>query len=331
MSKRLILIFFSLLSVLVSCQRDHLYYASSNTATVLVKPDWSALNSTPNGITVFAYNDADGSLYRRFPPVNALDKCYIKLPEGDFTLLVMNDTPEEFDGRIQFTGTENLSTIQAKGVKDEKRSTKFADHFIVEPDSLVVSLIKGVHISPEQIDYFYDKPSSDINEDSAIELDTKPKPAVSKVHIQAHVKGLKYARGTTSTYLRGVAGGRMMGAELNSTEAVSQAFLLNNAKYDPGSDVNGTISADFLSFGLIGDGMGSDKYYLDINFVLINGDPYPLSIDVTDLISIEISLDLKLSLKLDLNIELPEVRGEEGGGFNTDITEWDEEFIEIPM
>ena len=52
---------------------------------------------------------------------------------------------------------------------------------------------------------------------------------------------------------------------------------------------------------------------------------------MTDLLSIEISLDLKLSLKLDLNIELPEVMGEEGGGFNTDITEWDEEFIEIPM
>lgn len=30
-----------LLLLLAGCQRDHLYYASSQTASVLVEPDWS--------------------------------------------------------------------------------------------------------------------------------------------------------------------------------------------------------------------------------------------------------------------------------------------------
>ena len=93
--------------LLASCRRDHLYYASSDTATLLVEPDWTSSGVRPNGVTVFAFNESDGSLYKRFPPVGADQKCYIKLPEGDFTLVVMNDTPEEFDGQIEFTGEDN--------------------------------------------------------------------------------------------------------------------------------------------------------------------------------------------------------------------------------
>ena len=72
------------------------------------------------------------------------------------------------------------------------------------------------------------------------------------------------------------------------------------------------------------------RYYLDINFVLINGEPYPLTFDVTDLISVDVSL--YLTLNLDLEIVLPEVVGEEGGGgFNTDVSEWEDEVVDIPM
>ncbi|MCI7514271.1 MAG: DUF5119 domain-containing protein, partial [Bacteroidales bacterium] len=112
----------ALLMLCASCSRDHLYYASSNTATVLVEPDWSVSGLKPNGVSVYAFNEDDGSLYKRFPPVSAQNKCYVKLPEGEFTLVVMNDTPEEFGGRINFVGDDNLLTFKAVGVKDEVRS-----------------------------------------------------------------------------------------------------------------------------------------------------------------------------------------------------------------
>lgn len=342
---------------LFSCQRDHLYFASSNTATVLVEPDWSTSAVHPNGVTVYAYRESDGSIYKRFPPVSADQKCYIKLPQGDFTLVVMNDTPEEFKGRIDFRGEQNLSTFQARGVKDESRSQKLNEHLkaqaearaasasgsaapvsksedeeycIVEPDTLAMSVIRGLHISPEQIDYYYDRPEYDLSQESATVVPASMKPVVSRVNIKAHVKGLKYARGTTLSFLRGVAAGYDISTRTNSTDRAAHAFVLNNRKFDAGSDSDGTITASFLSFGLVGDGTTDSRYYLDINFVLINGEPYPLTFDVTDLISVDVSL--YLTLNLDLEIVLPEVVGEEGGGgFNTDVSEWEDEVVDIPM
>ena len=114
-------------------------------------------------------------------------------------------------------------------------------------------------------------------------------------------------------------------------EQAAQAFILNNRTFDPGSDSDGTIMASFLSFGLVGDGNTDKRYYLDINFVLVNGEDHPLTYDVTDLISIDVTLSLQLSLNLDLEIELPEVVGNEEGGFKTDINEWEDETVDIPM
>ena len=329
-----------ILLLCASCTRDHLYYASSNTATVLVEPDWSASGLKPNGVSVYAFDEADGSLYKRFPPVSAQNKCYIKLPEGEFTLVVMNDTPEEFGGRINFVGEDNLNTFKALGVKDELRSQKLQEHLqskaeagdycIMEPDTLALAVLRGVKVRPEQIDYYYDMPQTDIS-DEAIIVPARPENVISQVNITAHVKGLKYARGTTLSFLRGVAAGHMIGKEENTMEQTTQAFILNNRVFDAGSDSDGTIKANFLSFGLVGDGNTDSRYYLDINFVLINGDPYPMTFDVTELIQVDVSLSLKLTLNLDLEIELPEVVGEDSGGFNTDVNEWVDEVVDIPM
>ena len=65
--------------------------------------------------------------------------------------------------------------------------------------------------------------------------------------------------------------------------------------------------------------------------MLINGESYPLTFDVTELLSVDVSLSLQLSLSVDLEIELPEVVGDEGGGFNTDINDWMDETVDIPM
>ena len=244
---------------------------------------------------------------------------------------------------MTFTGTENISTLQARGVKDENKSAKLQAHLaskafeegqdycIVDPSPLALAVVRGLHISPEQIDYYYDRPQNDISEAEAIEVKTEQRNVISTVNIKAHVKGLKYARGTTLCFLRGVAAGHCMGLGVNSQDAASQGFILNNRTFDPGSDSDGTIRASFPSFGLVGDGKGDEKYYLDINFVLINGQAYPLTFDVTELLSVDVSLSLQLSLNVDLEIELPEVVGDEGGGFNTDINDWMDETVDIPM
>lgn len=324
-----------LLLAISSCKRDHLYYEGLHTATVIVNPDWTKSHLHPNGVTVYAYNSSDGSLYKRFPPVSAQERCYIQLPKGNYTLVVMNDTPEEFADRIDFIGEENLKTLQAKGVQDLKRSkienASGSLYCIVEPDTLAVALYSNLNITQQQIDYFWDKPENTVSPENAIKINVEPQRVVTMINIKAHVKGLKYARGTTISYFRGLAEGHMLGQGQNSMESVAQSFILNQRVFDPGSDSDGTIKASFLSFGMLGDGNTSSRYYLDINFVLINGEPYPLTFDVTDLITVDISLNLQLSLNINLEIELPEVIGDEGGGFNPDVGEWEDEIVDIPI
>ncbi|MGN0221040.1 MAG: DUF5119 domain-containing protein [Prevotella sp.] len=334
---------FTLLFSLVSCARDHLYYGTSDMATVLVETDWSVSGVSPNGVSVFAYNEADGSLYRRFPPVAVQEKCRIRLPGGDYTLVVMNDSPEELEETMTFCDEDNIRTFQVRGVRDEQKSMRLtdylktkadasaADYCIVAPDTLAVAVVRGVHVTPQQMEYYYDQPQNNTSAEAVMEVQAVPAPVISTVNIKAHVKGLCYARGITQSYLRGVAGGHYPGMEENTCEQVAQAFVLNNRVFDPGSDSDGTITAEFLSFGLLGNGKTGSRYYLDINFVLVNGESYPLTFDVTDLIVVDVSLSLKLSLNLALEIELPKVEGEEGGGFNTGVGEWEEEIIDIPM
>ena len=168
-----------LLLAISSCKRDHLYYEGLHTATVIVNPDWTKSHLHPNGVTVYAYNSSDGSLYKRFPPVSAQERCYIQFPKGNYTLVVMNDTPEEFADRIDFIGEENLKTLQAKGVKDLKRSKREnasgSLYCIVEPDTLAVALYSNLNITQQQIDYFWDKPENTITPESAIKINVGPR------------------------------------------------------------------------------------------------------------------------------------------------------------
>lgn len=350
--RRLILILQMLLvfALTLSCQRDHLYYAATSTATVHLNVSWDKADISPNGLTVYAYR-SDGSLYRRFDPVSTPASAYISLPVGTYDLVVMNDTPEEFSNTISFEGESSLDSFKARGVVDKERtarlqsalalkgtdaqSTPSQDYCIVAPDTLAVAVLRNVKVTDGMLDYFYDKPENYINADKALELEVEPQIVISDVHIKVHVKGLKYAKGTTLSYLRGFASGHCIGKEQTCPDGASQAFILNNRKFDDGSGSDGVISASFTTFGLRA-GADDARYYLDINFVLVNGQTYPLSFDVTDMIEVEsiLNVQLKLRLKLDLEITLPEViggGGEDGSGFHTDVNDWTDIIRDIQM
>lgn len=314
-------------AVLVSCQREHLYYSATNCATVKIGVDWSGTGLAPNGLSVFAYNE-DGSLYRRFDPFSDPTTAYVSLPTGKFNLVLMNDTPEEFAATMDFKGMDRFDTFRACSVESR------ANEFIVSPDTLAVSVIRDVVVTPDMIDYFYEKPSDFVDENTAAILSSAPRNVISNVNIRAHVKGLQYAKGTTISYLRGVSGGFYLGEEKNTDELVSHAFILNNRKFDEGSTTDGVISASFSTFGLAGPGVNDPRYYLEINFVLINGESYPLRYDVTDMIDVSVELSLQFQLSLNLEIELPEAIGEDegdDGSFSTNVNQWVDIIEDVTM
>lgn len=342
MSNHIRILFFALLTLLglSSCERDHLYFGSNEMAIVNLTIDWDHCNLNPNGATVYAYNE-DGTLYKHFPPFSNPRSGSITLPYGRYKLVVMNDTPEELSETITVSGEENVNTLLASGVPDETKTSKLRtqtrqndEYCIVSPDTLAVGQYTNLEINEQMLEYFYDRPNNSGLFTYDHEVVIKPDRVTSMAQIKVHVKGLKYAKGTTMSFLRGTSAGYFMGRGEYSIEPVSYGFILNNRMFDEGSSTDGTITASFNVFSLrpsAGDGKMS--YFLDINFVLVNGEDYKMSFDVTDQIKVDIDMAVQLKLELNLDIELPEAvdSGDGGGGFHTDLNEWSDIVQEIQM
>jgi len=334
MRNKLILSLLSCLWIVLlsSCERDHLYYASAEMAEVNLQIDWTKAGLKPNGATVFAYNE-DGTLYKHFDPFSDPNGGVILLPLGRYKLVVMNDTPEELSETMTFTGEGNVNTLLASGVSDKTKTAKLHaqtrgtedEYCIMSPDTLAVGEYTDLVINNEMLEYYYDRPEGDAVFPYDHDVVITPQRVTSLSNIKVHVKGLKYAKGTTMSFLRGTSGGYYLGRGEYSSEPVSYGFILNNRTFDEGSTTDGVISASFNTFGLRPITRAGDiRYYLDINFVLINGEEYPMSFDVTDQININIDMEVQLQLNLNLEINLPEAvdTGDGGGGFQTDLNEW---------
>ena len=88
-------------------------------------------------------------------------------------------------------------------MKDERRSERLSaflqtkagdasgEYCIVDPDTLAVAVVRGVHVSPQQKDYYDEQPESNATGETVIGVQAKPLPVLSTVNIKAHVKGLK--------------------------------------------------------------------------------------------------------------------------------------------
>lgn len=345
MNKRISLIITVLISMLtfISCSRDHLYLASSDTAQVNLVIDWNKAGISPNGATVFAYNE-DGTLYRQFAPFSNPNMGTIYLPYGHYKLIVMNDTPDELSESMTFTGKENLSTFRVVGKTNTGNSSAIRagtrsndDRLMVIPDTLAVGYATDVIINEFKKEYFYERPD---NDEGIFKLDSTivitPERVTCATTIKIHVTGLKYAKGSIMSYLSGTSGGYSVGLGEYSPESVSYGFILNNRTFDPGSTTDGTISATINAFGLIETiENGTAKYELTINFVLVNGEVYTMTYDVTNQIDVSLDVQVQLGLELNLDISLPEVVGGDDdnndNGFMTDVSIWDDIVENIKM
>ena len=330
MMKRILLLYITLILV-TSCKRDSLYYGTNHRAVIRTSIDWKASQLSPNGVSVIAYNE-DGTLFEVLPPFSNPNEADIMLPEGVFHLVFHNNTPDE-QRNIAFRGYENMHTLEAYAI-DAKPSAKAMeghanDLFVSEPDTLAVAKYTALKVTADMIGYYKDRPDLD-NQLVSQKIAVTPQRVISVAEIKAHVKGLRYAAGAPRTYLRNVSGAHFMWKGEKSKESVSHEFVLNNRKFDAGSNTDGTITKNLTTFGLHTAPSSDHKYYLDLDFTLINGEKHPISIDITDeIILVKAAHSV---LKINVELELPEVIGGGGeGAFDPDVDEWDDINVELPI
>lgn len=314
--------------LLFSCQRDDLYYATGDRATIRIEADWSPAQLAPNGASAYVF-DCNGDAFGKVIQSNDPRKIDISLPEGCYDVIVLNNSMAEYRN-IECAGADRIETF---ALMSKVMTPKYAtmsdvrtETFVEGPDSVAGAVVRNIEVNKQMIEYLRHKPDK-MEVEPAIVLRTTPARMISVAEIQVHVKGLKYAAGAPRTHLKNLSGGYYPHSGETHPLCVCHEFVLNNRQFDEGSTHDGTITKQQVTFGL--HEQKDVRYLLNMEFVLINGEKYPVSLDVTE--SIRVSEGVHKIIYIYAEIELPEVIGNGSGAFDPDLEEWDDVNVEIPM
>ena len=339
---------------ITSCEHHHLYHAWKDTVVVRINLDWSISELDGefdgmdgyirlNGVTAIAYHKATGRFYSEVtsPTTNYID---MTLPEGEFNILVFNNTEKDFASRAVFLEKHLKSAFRANIVDSdtESRVTRSGDKPIVanalRPKARAV--VEDVLITKEDIEIFYNKP--DISEDQIIfEYNARPVPAVEGIVIHSKIKGLKYAILPPSAQVGFTSQARYLYDNYACKQlesSVVKEFPYNNRWFDPASEnVNGTLTHRFVSFGLFDD--VSHTYNLNVKTQLLNGDIFEVNVPIhrEDIVwkrdeglGIDSKGDGYFKHHIIVEFELPEVIGEGNEGpFDPEAEDWND--VDIPV
>lgn len=314
--------------LLNSCRRDDLYYATNDRATVRIEADWEPARLTPNGVSAYVF-DRDGNAFGPVVQSSNPGKVDLSLPEGSYQVILLNNTFAEYRN-VECAGADKLSTfaLMASVVSPNftLKSDTRTDIFVGVPDTVAGSVVRNIEIDHKMIEYFRQKPQGQ-QTTPAVVLPTTPERMISVADIKVHVKGLKYAAGAPRTHLKNLSTGYYPDSGKAHPGCICHEFVLNDRRFDPGSTRDGTIGKELATFGL----HESDdiQYLLNMEFVLINGEKYPITLDVTD--GLRVTQDVHEIIHIEAEIELPEVIGNGDGAFDPNLEEWDDIEIDIPM
>ncbi|MEG2191205.1 MAG: DUF5119 domain-containing protein [Bacteroidales bacterium] len=310
-----------------SCQRDDLYYATGNCATIRIEANWAPAQLTPNGASAYVF-DCQGNAFGSVIQSNDPRKIDILLPEGCYDVIVLNNSTAEYKN-IECVGINRIETfalIAKRIVSKYATMSNKAEIFVVGPDTVAGAVVRKIEVSKQMIDYLRYKPDK-IEMTPAVVFQTTPTRMISVADITVHVKGLKYAAGAPRTHLKNFSDGYYPHSGKTSPLCVCHEFVLNNRTFDEGSTRDGTITKQQVTFGL--HEQEGTRYLLNMEFVLLNGQKYYVALDVTD--GIRVTEGVHKTIHIYAEIELPEVIGGGGGAFNPDLEKWNDVNVEIPM
>ena len=324
-----------LVSLAISCKRDHLYYSTGNSAAIQFKVDWKPTQLEPNGVSIFSYDHESGNLVKQCDISSDPNKIEVAHTVGMYDFLLFNDTEHELDN-VYFADVENLKTFQilTKATNSPIYGTLSKVPGVVyatETDHIAKESIHEVEITKQDLEYFHSKPSAG---DYTIlkSIDASPEHITELIDIELVVKNIASAAGAPRSHLTNMSAGYMPGLEQKHEQLLTHEFVLNHREMLSSDAKDAKISKRLVSFGPHrAKSRLLHKHKLIMHFVLVNGKDHLVELDVTDLI--DSSHDgVKNVHKIRCKIELPEAIGGGGEGpFNPDIEDWNDVEVEIPV
>ena len=322
--------------MLMSCERDHLYYETVGRDKVQINIDWSKTDFEPgskgydddnqlNGVTIFAFDSVTHRLVKELPPDPNWQSTVIRLDPGTYDLIVINDSREELPS-IRFDMNQPFEEFSAYTHAD----TIYTD----QPEYLAVSAVRNVSFHPETKEYYYDMPDGYYRDDVPREINTVQQAVTKRVNVKVYVKGMNFCKGMQKSYITGLAKSVNLVTRQPSEDEAVYGFNLVNREFRGNDYTEAVLTESFNCFGFNEHKIGSDdKFELTINFVLVDNSVYTVTADVTEQFEqwyeehrVDIDLDLDLDIDVDIEVELPPTveDPEETGGMTPETVPWND-------
>lgn len=343
--KYMVLVFASLLAF-SSCDFDHLHYETSSYALVHVQIDWETLSHVePNGVSTYVF-DSDGNKYADVALSSDPNNVYLRLPEGDYTVVFHNNSISELEN-VHLTGTSHIDTFSIHA-NDAGYDPEFdaldAELFVDQPDDVVSYTLHDLHIDASDVKYHYDKPDlADYEQEISKTITIQPDHIVHISRIIAYLDDIEYSSSKKPMgAFHGMSGGYYFGAECTSEEDVMEEFEVNIADtavpssylysstttkgvidiLDPNEEGfsaeelegMGMIYVDCNTFGMHVTDPEDQEYILYLRFYLYDGTYTDYEVDVTDFVKTADTGTNNLHTVEVILTPLPDGGGEPGDG-----------------
>ena len=269
-----------------SCVRQELEEDFYSTALIPVRIDWSLTDldpdNDPNGDIFSAsvwFFPKSGSRYQGAPLVYKLSNPRgqnIEVPIGIYSILIFNNTIDEYSGNVGFRGTDRYETFEYYSKPNLASNNTRAGEItpILEPDYLAAWRMDTYEVTPDMVMVTRSMTKANMSESRIISADvaTKalsaitPLPLTKRVHIVIKVVNINAAKAAQGNFIN-TSHSVFLAQGSYTNSASSFVFPLNNRKYLEGSNTVGTIEATFNTFGLR-EGNILGQYMLSTTFIL---------------------------------------------------------------
>ena len=329
-----------MLVALLGCDRRPLEGESICRKAIPIKIYWDLAEISPKNATVMFYA-SDGSLYKewRSSSYPAYAEGEVELEPGDYTIVAFNELRDQID-YVRMRGWEHLDTFEAYAVLNHNPVYRFTsqsgsqDTQVYEP-GILAACTATIHVTPEML-----AGNAVASTKAGVNALTNLHPTrkTAQANMQVHVQGLNNARMPAIAQLRNMASSYFFATDRNSLSPVTAQFTMNNRKYNPGSNTDGTISATISTFGVLGEphhtGDTPDaNFYLDIAFMLVDAEQTIIetTTDITDIMKIIVDEKIAVTINIEINAPpLPVVKPVGGdSGFSTGLVDWDKVIIPL--
>lgn len=331
------------LSALVSCDFDHLHYETYYYALIHIQVDWQTLSHvSPNGASAYVF-DSNGDRYSDVVLSSDANNIYLKLPQGDYSVVIHNNSISELSG-VELIGSDHFDTFSIHATNssaDSEFDVLEGENFVNEPDDVVSYTIHDLHVDADDVKYHYDKPDlSDYEQEVSQTYLVQPDHIVHVTRIIAYFDNVEYSSSKSPmAVLHGMSGGYYFAAECTSEEDVMEEFeanvITNASTYlatrvsgaldilDPDDSYGytneelegmGLILVDCNTFGMHITDPEDQHYYLYVRFYLYDGTYTDYEVDVTGFIDTEDTGTNNLHTVELILTPLPDGDGEPGDG-----------------